>query len=64
MPQRSLAPLHARHIQAGGESVTSMVLARLSSSPMLSGVMTFESQVIRRGKRGRLTRAVRGGVES
>ena len=48
-PQRSFAPLHWRHIQAGGFSTTSIDLATSSSSPVIVDGMTFESQVMRRG---------------
>src|SRR5712692_3520831 len=45
-PQSSLAPRHARHIQAGGFSTTSIDLATSSSSPVTEAAITLESQVI------------------
>jgi hypothetical protein len=47
-PQSSFAPLHCKHIQAGGVSVTSMERAT-SSKPILSEEITFDSHVILRG---------------
>src|SRR5271157_3581217 len=51
LPQRSFAPLHARHIHAGGFSTTSIDLATFSSRPVTVDGITLESHSIRRGKR-------------
>jgi DNA repair protein SbcD/Mre11 len=48
-PQSSFAPLHRRHIHAGGFSTTSIDLATSSSTPVTAAGITFESQVTLRG---------------
>jgi hypothetical protein len=49
-PQSSFAPLHWRHMLAGGLSVTSTDLAASSSMSMACAGITFESQAILRGR--------------
>jgi hypothetical protein len=51
LPQSSFAPLHCRHIQAGGLSTTSIERATSSSRPVTLEGITLESHAIFLGNR-------------